>query len=254
MIKIKSEKEIEVMREGGKILAEILKELSAKAKPGITTLDLEKLAKELVFKFGARSAFLDYNGFPAVLCTSVNDEIVHGVPSERELKKGDIIKLDMGVLFKGFNTDSAVTVLVGGGLSLDKKTLLKKKLIRITREALEIGIKEAKPGKKTGDIGSSIQKHIEKNGFGVVRELVGHGIGKELHESPQVPNYGKAGEGETLKPGMVIAIEPMVVTGNWRTKEGPDGFVFQTKDGSLAAHFEHTIAITEKGPKVLTAL
>lgn len=252
MINIKTDKEIEIMREGGKILAEILKELTKAVKPGIATKNLDKLAQELVFKFGARSSFLNYGGYPSVLCASVNDEIVHGVPSERILEKGDLLKLDMGVLYKGFHSDSAVTILVGGGLSFDKKTLLKKKLIRITKEALDIGIKQAKVGNKLGDIGFAIQKFVEKNKFGVVRDLVGHGIGRELHEEPQVPNYGKAGEGVEIKPGMVIAIEPMVVVGDWAIKEGPDGFVFSTKDGSSAAHFEHTIAITPQGPLILT--
>ena len=275
MINLKTQKEIEVMKEGGKILAKILKELTKAVKPGITTQDLEKLARELVFKFRAKSAFLNYNGYPAALCTSLNDEIVHGVPSNRKLVKGDLLKLDTGALCKGFYTDSAVTVLVGGvplevasprssgpaplararlltGWPFDKQTLLKKKLVKITRESLEIGIKEARLGKTIGDIGSVIQKYVEKHGFNIVRDLVGHGIGRELHEEPQVPNYGKSGEGIHLKPGMVIAIEPMVVTGDWKIKDGPDGFVFNTKDGGLAAHFEHTIAITEKGPLVLT--
>lgn len=252
MIKIKSQKEIEIMAEGGKILANIIKELTKAVKPGITTKDLDKLAEELVFKFGVRSSFLNYHGYPAVLCTSVNDEIVHGVPSKRRLEKGDLLKLDMGVLYKGFHTDSAVTVLVGGGLAFDKKSLLKKKLIKITRESLEKGIKEVKIGNTLGDVGSAIQKYVEKNGFNVVRDLVGHGIGRELHEEPQVANYGNPGEGQKIIEGMVIAIEPMVVTGDWKIKDGADGFVFQTKDGGLAAHCEHTIAITEKGLLVLT--
>lgn len=252
------------MAEGGKILASILKEITKAVKPGITTQDLDKLARELVFKpspfekglgkFGAKPAFLNYNGFPATLCTSLNDEIVHGVPSDRRLKKGDLLKLDMGILYKGFYTDSAVTVLVGSGLSLDKKILLKKKLVKITRESLELGIKEAKIGNTLGDIGSAIQKYAEKFGFNVVQDLVGHGIGRELHEEPQIPNYGQPGTGSRIVEGMVIAIEPMVVTGDWKTKEGPDGFVFQTQDGGLAAHFEHTVAITEKGPRILTVV
>lgn len=251
-IRIKTEAEIKIMIEGGKILASILKDLTKAAKSGITTKDLDKLARELVFKFWAKPAFLNYNGYPATLCTSLNDEIVHGVPSDRRLKKGDLLKLDMGVLYKGFYTDSAVTVLIGSGLSFDKKTLLKKKLIKITRESLEIGIKEARVGKTLGDIGSAIQNYVEKHGFNVVRDLIGHGIGRDLHEEPQVPNYGKLGEGEKLREGMVIAIEPMVVTGDWKTKEGADGFVFETTDGSLSAHFEHTVAITNAGPIVLT--
>src|SRR3989338_4296678 len=182
MIFLKTEKEIQIMREGGKILASILKDLAKAVKPGINTKELDKLALELVFRFGARSSFLNYNGYPAVLCTSVNNEIVHGVPSERKLQKGDLLKLDMGVRHKGFHSDSAVTVLVGGGLLLDRKTLLKKKLIRVAMESLEIGIKEARPGKTIGDIGFVIQRYAEKNGFNVVRDLVGHGIGRELHE------------------------------------------------------------------------
>lgn len=254
MIRIKSEEEIKIMKEGGTILAKILKELTKAVKPGVTTQDLDKLARELVFEFGARPAFLNYNGYPATLCTSLNDEIVHGVPSDRKLKKGDLLKLDMGILYKGFYTDSAVTVLVGGGLSFDKKILLKRKLIKITRESLEVGIKEAKLGNTLGDIGSAIQKYVEKNGFNVVRDLVGHGIGRELHEEPQIPNYGQPETGSRIVEGMVIAIEPMVVTGDWATKEGDDGFVFQTQDGGLAAHFEHTIAIIKEGPKILTML
>lgn len=252
MINLKTEKEIEIMKEGGKMLGKIVKELVAAAKPGVATQELDKLAKELLFNMGARSSFLNYGGFPSVLCVSVNEEIVHGVPSERILEKGDLVKLDMGVLLKGFHTDSATTVLVGGGISFDKRTALKKKLIKVARESLELGIKEARPGKTLGDVGFVIQKHVEDNGFNVVRDLVGHGIGRELHEPPQVPNYGVPGEGEVLKPGMVIAIEPMVVEGGWKIKEGPDGFVFETKDGGLAVHEEHTIVITEKGPLVIT--
>jgi len=253
MINIKTQKEIEIMKEGGDILGKILKELVAAAKPGVSTKDLDKLAQELVFKFGARSSFLNYNGYPSVLCTSINEEIVHGVPSDRILEKGDLVKIDMGVLWKGYHTDSARTVLVGrSGISIDKKTLLKKKLIKVTEESFNAGLKEARAGKTLGDVGSAIQKYAEKNGFNVVRDLIGHGIGKELHEPPQVPNYGKPGEGDVLKEGMVIAIEPMVVTGDWAIKEGPDGFVFNTKDGGLAAHYEHTVVITEKYPLVIT--
>src|SRR3989344_5389639 len=208
MIKIKTEKEIEIMREGGKILADILKKLSDAVRPGITTNKLEELAQELVSYYGVKASFLGYDGYPAVLCTSINEEIVHGVPSDRALKDGDVLKLDMGVLHKGFHTDSAVTVLVGKG---DDQKI---KLINVTKEALRIGISKAKVGNTLGDVGSAIQEYVEGKGFGVVRDLVGHGIGRELHEPPQVMNYGKAGEGEELKSGMVIAIEPMVVTGS----------------------------------------
>src|SRR3989344_2612917 len=170
-INIKTKEEVLIMAEGGKILANILKDLTKAVKPGITTQDLDKLARELVFKFGARPAFLNYNGYPAALCTSLNDEIVHGVPSNRRLAKGDLLKLDMGVLYKGLYTDSAVTVLVGGRLVFDKKTLLKKKLIKVTRESLEIGIDHARPGNTLGDVGSAIQKYVEKHNFNVVRDL-----------------------------------------------------------------------------------
>lgn len=247
MINLKIDEEIEIMREGGKILGEIIKKLSEAVKPGITTNDLEELARELVLSYGVKSSFLGFDGYPNMLCTSVNDEIVHGIPSERVLEEGDLLKIDMGVLHKGFHIDSAITVVVGG-----RGDNIKNKLIQTTREALEIGISKAKMGNTLGDIGSAIQKHVEDGGFNVVRDLVGHGIGRELHEPPQVLNYGKAGEGEKLVSGMVIAIEPMVVTGKWGIKDGKDGFAHVTKDGGLAAHFEHTIAITDNGPLVLT--
>jgi len=235
------------MKEGGRILAEILKKLSEAVKPGITTNKLEELAGELILSYGAESSFLGFDGYPNILCTSLNDEVVHGIPSDRVLKEGDLLKIDMGVLYKGFHTDSATTLVVGG-----RGDNIKNKLIQTTRESLEIGISKAKAGNTLGDIGAAIQKHIEDKGFNVIRDLVGHGIGRELHEPPQVLNYGKAGQGEKLIAGMVIAIEPMVVTGKWTIKNGKDGYAFVTKDGGLAAHFEHTIAITNEGPFVLT--
>jgi len=250
VISIKTKEEIEIMREGGKILAEILKKLSEAVKPGITTNDLEKLARELVLSYSVKASFLGYDGYPAVLCASINDEIVHGVPSDRVLKEGDLLKIDMGVLHKEFHTDSAITLLVGQCPTLNVGH--QQKLISVTKEALRIGISKAKVGNTLGDIGSAIQKYVEQNRFNVVRDLVGHGIGRELHEPPQVLNYGKAGEGEKLVEGIVIAIEPMVVTGDWKIKNSKDGFAFVTSDGGLSAHFEHTIAITDKGPLVLT--
>ena len=256
MVSLKTEKEIAIMKEGGAILAKILKELSNVVRPGVVTQDLDKLANELVFKFGAKPAFLNYHGYPATLCISINEGIVHGLPSDRKLKEGDVLKLDMGVIYKGFYTDSAMTILVSNLAKLSrifKKDYSRKlKLVAVTRQSLEIGISKAKIGNTIGDIGSAIQKYVERERFNVVRDLVGHGIGRELHEPPQVPNYGKPGSGEKLVAGMVIAIEPMVVTGDWATKEGADGFVFETKDGGLVAHFEHTVAITEKGPLILT--
>jgi methionyl aminopeptidase len=252
MIKIKTKEDIEIMHEGGKILAKILDQLKKNVRSGIATQELDKLAHELVLKFGAKPAFLNYKGFPATICISVNEEIVHGVPSERKLKKGDVLKLDMGVIFEDFYTDSAVTVLVGGGVSLDKKILLNKKLIKVTKESLEVGIKQAKIGNTLGDVGSAIQEYVEKNKFSLIRDLVGHGIGRNLHEEPEVPNYGKPGTGPKIVEGMVIAIEPMVVTGDYEIVDGPGGFAYCTKDGSMAAHFEHTVAITKAGPLVLT--
>ncbi|MEX2090791.1 MAG: type I methionyl aminopeptidase [Candidatus Paceibacterota bacterium] len=258
-MKLKSEKEIKIMKEGGEILAKILKRLKNEIKPGITTNDLERLARELLLSYGAESSFLGFDNYPAVLCTSVNEEIVHGVPSERVLKSGDVLKLDMGIYRNGFHADSAVTVLVGQNSQNEELihiTTLKvvniKKLISVTREALNIGIAQAKEGNTTGDIGAAIQEFVRKNGFEVIEDLVGHGIGKELHEWPQVPNFGKRGQGDKLVEGMVIAIEPMVVTGKKRTKIGKDGFSYITADKGLAAHFEHTVAITEKGPLILT--
>lgn len=255
MIKIKTKEEIQTMKEGGKILAEILNKLAETVRPGITTNDLEKLARELVLYYKVRPSFLGYDGYPAALCTSVNEEIVHAVPSERVLKDGDVLKLDMGISHKGFHTDSAVTIVVG-----DSKDKEKIKLLNVTKEALNIGISKAKVGNTIGDIGSAIQKYVDQNGFNVVRDLVGHGIGKELHEPPQVPNYIQFGDINKLArhelvelvEGMVIAIEPMVVVGEWKIKNSKDGFGFITKDGKLAAHFEHTVAITDKGPVILT--
>src|SRR3989344_661674 len=246
MIKIKTKENVAIMKEGGKILAKILRKLAEEVKPGITTNHLEKLARDVVLYYGVKPSFLGYDGYPAALCTSVNDEIVHGMPSDRVLKDGDVLKLDMGVLHKGFHTDSAVTVIVGD------RDSEKVKLINVTKEALRIGISKAKVGNTLGDIGSAIQEYVESSGFNVVRDLVGHGIGRELHEPPQVLNYGKEGTGPELVEGMVIAIEPMVVTGDWRIKNSKDGLGFITKDGCFAAHFEHTIAITENEPLVLT--
>lgn len=246
-MKIKTSEDIKIMKEGGEILAKILRRLSQEAKPGITTNHLEKLARELVLSYGVEPSFLGFDNYPAALCTSVNEEIVHGVPSERILNNGDILKLDMGVYHNGFHTDSAVTLIIG-----DDNDPKKTELLRVTREALRIGIAQAKAGNTTGDIGAAIQEFVRKNGFEVIHDLVGHGIGEELHEWPQVPNFGRPGEGDKLEAGMVIAIEPMVVTGNKRTKIGDDGFSYITADKGLAAHFEHTIAVTDNGPRILT--
>lgn len=257
MISIKTAEEIKIMREGGKILAEIIKKLSEAVAHTIATKDLDKLSRELVFSYGVKPAFLGYGGFPATVCISVNDEVVHGVPSARVLKQGDIVGIDMGIIYQGLNLDSAVTLPVLGSMTYNqwaKKNPELDKLLRVTREALSVGIKQARAGHRVGEIGHAIQEFVEKNGFGVVRDLVGHGIGHKLHEDPPVPNYGNPTDGPELAEGMIIAIEPMVNIGDWRVKTGHDGFTYQTRDGSYSAHFEHTILVTRKNPEILTVL
>jgi len=246
MISIKTPEEIEIMQKSGEILAKIMRELKARVEPGITTKELDKLAEELIFSYGTKPAFKGYNNFPASLCVSVNEQIVHGVPSDRKLLEGDILSLDFGVIYNGFCSDMAVTLPIG---SIDPEA---NRLIRVTKKALKRAIVRVKPGKTIGDIGHAIQKHIEDQDFQVVKELCGHGIGKQVHEKPDVLNFGRRHKGEELKPGMVLALEPMAVMGNPGIKKGPDGFCYQTADNSLSAHFEHTVAVTEKGPRILT--
>src|SRR3989339_131585 len=248
MIIIKSEEEIKIIREGGKILAEVLKRVGEMAKPGITTLDLDRAAEALILVAGAKPGFKGHEGFPYSLCASVNENIVHGYPSNYVLKNGDIVGLDLGVVYKGFNTDMAMTVPVG------EVSFEAKRLINVTKKSLRLGIKKAKIGNTIGDIGNTVQRFVEDQGFSVVRDLCGHGIGKELHEDPKIPNFGKRGGGEKLVEGMVICIEPMVTAGEYHLRNSDDGYGFATKDNSLSAHFEHTIAITKKGPRILTEI
>ncbi len=253
MIFIKTESEISIMREGGKILAEIIRKISQAVGPGIPTKDLDRLARELFRFYNVKPAFLNYNGFPASVCVSLNDEVVHGVPSGRIMKEGDLLSLDLGIVHKGFFTDSAVTMPVLGGLTREqwaKDNPELNKLIETAKAALNAGIKQAKAGNRLGKISNAIQGVVEKEGFGVIREMVGHGVGQKLHEEPQVPNYGQPDEGPVLEEGMVLAIEPMVSAGDWHLIQ--DGLTYKTKDGSYAAHFEHTVAVTKKGPLVLT--
>lgn len=251
MISIKSQKEISIIQEGGKILAEIMKELKKQVAPGITTKELDKRAEALVFKYGAVPAFKGYEGFPATLCVAVNSGVVHGVPSDDKLKQGDILSLDMGIKYKGFFTDMAITVPVQGPSSgsFDFEAV---RLIRVTKKALKLAIKKAKVGNTVGDIGNTIQRYIEYQGFNVVRDLCGHGIGRALHQEPQILNYGKRRKGPEIEQGMVFCLEPMAAMGSGKIKKSADGFGFETQDGSLSAHFEHTIAITKKGSQVLT--
>jgi len=247
-IPVKTEAEIRIMEEGGRILAKIIKQLGEMVKPGITTKQLNKAAEDLVFKYGAKPSFKNYLGFPAVLCVSLNEEIVHGLPSERKIRKGDVVSLDLGILYNGFHTDMAVTIPVEVN---DKKIL---ELIKVTKESLKRAVKKAIPGNTFGDIAYEVQSYIESRGFNVVRELCGHGIGRAIHEEPQVLNYGRKRSGEKIREGMIFCIEPMAAIGDWRIKKAKDGYGYETKDGSISAHFEHTIAVTRQGPKILTEI
>lgn len=246
MISIKTPQEIEIMKEGGRILASILAKICSQVRPGITTLELEFLAKDLTKKANAKCAFLGYQGYPACLCTSINEEIVHVPPSSRTLKEGDVLKLDFGIIWKGYYLDMAVTVGVG------KISFEAQRLIRVTKKALKLAIKKVRPGNTVGDIGNTIERYVKSQGFNVIRDLCGHGIGKNLHEDPQILNFGKRKEGEKLKEGMVFCIEPMVTLGDGRIKKLKSGFGYRTYDGSLSAHFEHTVAVKKSGCEILT--
>ena len=248
MISIKSPEEISIMAEGGKILAKIMQELGKEVRPGITTKHLDKVAEDLVLRYGGECSFKGYQGFPVCLCVSVNEGLVHCLPSERVLKEGDIVSLDLGVLYKGYHTDMAVTVAVG------EVSAEAQRLIRVSKKALKRGIKKVRSGNTFGDIGNTIQRYVEGQGYNVVRDLTGHGIGKEIHEDPQIQNYGKRRSGPEIKEGMVFCIEPMVTVGDWKLRKAKDGYGFEARDGSLCAHFEHTIVVTNKGIKVLTGL
>jgi len=246
MIYLKSPQEIEKIRKSSRLVARALKYLKAFIREGITTEELDRLAEEYIKRHGGIPAFKGYRGYPRSLCVSVNEEVVHGIPGKRRLKEGDIVSLDLGVLMDGYYGDAAITVPVG------KVSELAKKLIKVTEEALYRGIEMARPGNRLSDISHAIQTHVEKAGFSVVREFVGHGIGKQLHEEPQVPNFGPPNRGPRLEPGMVLAIEPMVNTGTWEVRILPNGWTVVTADGGLSAHFEHTVAITDNGPEILS--
>lgn len=248
MIPIKSKEEIEIMAEGGKILAKIIKELEKKVRPGITTKELDRVAETLIFKFGGTPSFKGYEGFPVALCTSINEELVHAVPSQRKLKEGDVLSLDLGMKYQGYHSDMAITLPVG------KISPEAQRLIRVTKKALKRGIKKARTGNTFGDIGNTIQRYVESQGFNVVRDLCGHGIGRELHEEPKILNYGKRHSGPEIKEGMTFCLEPMVTVGDWKLKKSKDGHGFETADGSLSCHFEHMMAVTKNGVKVLTVI
>ena len=248
MIELKSKREINILKENGKILAEALRYLGEKMRPGMKTKDLDALAEEFIKKHDAIPAFKGYRGFPSNICVSINNEVVHGIPGERILQEGDLVSIDLGVLKKGYYADGAFTFSIGGLKSEAQR------LIQVTQDALNQGIQKAISGKNLSDISHAIQSYVEGNGFSVVRELVGHGIGKRMHEEPQVPNFGKPGEGPILEEGMVLAIEPMVNSGSFEIKTLEDEWTVVTCDGSLSAHFEHTIALSGTEPEVLTSL
>ncbi len=247
MIILKSAEEVELIARASQIVGECHKVLIQELKPGMTTLDLDALTEKCICDLGGIPAFKGYRNYPKSLCASVNDEVVHGIPSKRVLKEGDIIGLDVGAIVEGFYGDGAVTVSIG---EVPPRT---QELITVTREALAKGLDRARVGNRLSDISAAIQTHVEQHGFSVVRDFVGHGIGRQLHEEPQVPNYGRPGQGPRLKPGMALAIEPMVNMGGTGVKVLDDGWTAVTNDGSLSAHFEHTIAIEPHGPpRILT--
>lgn len=248
MIILKSPAELEKMRAAGRVVAQVLEAVAAKVAPGVSTLDLEAVAEQEIARGGAQPAFKGYRGYPCVLCVSVNDEIIHGIPSERKLEAGDIVSIDVGVKLDGYFSDAATSV------ALEPVSPERARLLRVTREALECAIRQARAGNHLADISAAVQRHVEAAGFGVVREFVGHGIGRELHEEPQVPNFVQSGRGRgpELQTGMVLALEPMVTAGSPAVKMRPDRWTAVTSDGSSAAHFEHTVAVTQNGPWILT--
>lgn len=248
MIYIKSEKEIELMRVAGKVIANLFEVLEKVIKPGVTTLELDRIAEEFIIKNGCIPAFKGLYGFPASICASVNDEVVHGIPGLRKLQEGDIISIDLGANYKGYNADAARTFPVG---EISDET---KKLIEVTRESFFEGIKYAREGNRLSDISHAIQVYVESHGFSVVRDYVGHGIGRKMHEDPQIPNFGPPGKGPRLKRGMTLAIEPMVNAGHYSVRTLEDNWTVVTVDGSLSAHYENTIVITEGEPEILTIL
>ena len=245
-VTLKSSLELEIMREAGRIVAFAVRKAFEALEQGITTRELDDIARRAIESEGAKPGFLGLYGFPATACISINEEIVHGIPGDRVVQNGDLVTLDCGAIVDGYNSDHAVTQVAG--LSSNEKD----DLIDTTRGSLEMGIKAASPGNRVGDISNAVESHVLSRSFEIVREYVGHGIGKDLHEPPQVPNFGPAGHGVELQPGLVLAIEPMVNAGGWKTRMLDDGWTVVTEDGALSCHFEHTVAVTEDGPVVLT--
>lgn len=248
LIRLKSQREIAIMRDAGRIVAECHAALAEKIEPGITTKELDEFVEQFLLKHNATPSFKGYNGFPASICASVDDVICHGFPSRKRLKAGQVVTIDIGAYYKGYHGDSAWTYAVG------EVSPSVQELMRVTEEALYAAIAVALPGNRMGDIGHAIQSLAESHGFGVVRDYIGHGVGQDLHEPPEVPHYGQPGTGITLRSGMTIAIEPMITLGDWRSKLDPDGWTARTVDGSICVQYEHTIAITDNGPEILTKL
>jgi methionyl aminopeptidase len=248
VIELKSAREIGLMRRGGHILADVVDRLRDTVKPGMSTLEIDEGVESFITARGAKPAFKGYRGFPATVCISINEEVVHGIPSaQRRIEEGDIVGLDLGCIVEGYYADCAFTLAIG---DVPPKV---QQLLDVTRESLDQAIQECRPGRRLSDVSHAVQAHVERHGFAVVRAFVGHGIGRALHEDPQVPNFGDPGRGPQLRPGMVLAIEPMVTMGSWEVKVLDDGWTAVTRDGSLAAHFEHTIAVTDAEPEVLTS-
>lgn len=246
MITVKSQSELDRMRRAGKILAKFLREVEAQIRPGVTTAELDRFAEQLILKEKGTPAFKGYHGFPATICASVNDEVVHGMPGKRKLNEGDVIGVDVGAIVDGFYADAARTFAVG---KVGDDLL---KLMRVTREALEAGIRAVKPGNRISDISHAVEEVIRPHGYGIVRQYVGHGIGSQLHEEPQIPNFGKPHQGAEIKPGMAFAIEPMVNAGTHEVKLLKDGWTVVTADGRPSAHFENTVIVTETGAELIT--
>lgn len=247
MIVLKNPHQLQKMREAGRISALALRAAGQAVAPGVTTAEINKAAHDFIIKAGAKPSFLGYNGYPASACVSVNNEVIHGIPGNRRIQSGDIVSIDVGAFYEGFHGDNAATFAAG---TVDEKA---KKLMEATEKSLYEGIKAATAGKRLGDIGFAVQQYVEARGYSVVRQFVGHGVGKDMHEEPDVPNYGREGHGFRLVPGMVIAIEPMINEGVYGVKTLSDGWTVITADGKLSAHFEHTVAITAEGPVILTA-
>ena len=246
MITIKNESQIEKMRKAGALLHSVLEALRAEIHPGVTTMHLDRLAEKLIRDAGAIPSFKGYNGFPYSICASVDDAVVHGFANNNKLREGQLLSIDCGCILDGWQSDSAFSVLVGGGSPEAQK------LIDVTEECFWIGANMARSGNRIGDISNAIQLHAEKHGYGVIRDLCGHGIGEEMHEDPNVPNFGRPGRGPRLQPGMTIAIEPMISMGTWRVVLGDDGWAVMTQDGSLASHYEHTVLVTDGEPEILS--